>query len=227
MTSSLLCNRSNRKRAAIDRFTTIHCVDFIMDEVWFHFFRIKIPFDWLFSLSKMTLVFLEQLPLPSLKTYVTVSFLLFVSSCLYAINTIWNSNEVNTEDLKEKPETTIYDFMTADNFCFWVSYLSWWIYFYMRLILYLSFPVFWTYKTYCSFFSVEFEHGLLLSVYIRQNYTKSRLWWLERSRTPGTVYFHIVLFHLWSILFEKVFFYHENVCIRSYKLRTWVRTCNI
>ncbi|XP_031572346.1 E3 ubiquitin-protein ligase AMFR-like isoform X3 [Actinia tenebrosa] len=67
----------------------------------------------------MTLVFLEQLPLPSLKTYVTVSFLLFVSSCLYAINTIWNSNEVNTEDLKEKPETTIYDFMTADNFCFW------------------------------------------------------------------------------------------------------------
>lgn len=61
----------------------------------------------------MPLVFLEQLPLPSLQSYVTVSVLLFVSAVLYALNVTVGSDEGETPK--------IYDFMSQDNFCFWVS----------------------------------------------------------------------------------------------------------
>lgn len=61
----------------------------------------------------MPLVFLEQLPLPSLQSYVTVSVLLFVSAVLYALNVTVGSDE--------KEKLNIYDFMSQDNFCFWVS----------------------------------------------------------------------------------------------------------
>ena len=64
----------------------------------------------------MPLVFLEQLPLPSLQSYVTVSVLLFVSAVLYALNVTVGSDE--------KEELNIYDFMSQDNFCFWVSVFS-------------------------------------------------------------------------------------------------------
>ncbi|KAK3742740.1 hypothetical protein QZH41_018956 [Actinostola sp. cb2023] len=74
----------------------------------------------------MTLVFLEQLPLPSLKTYVTVSFLLFFSSLLYALNnatiyTKWTSKPDLPDTTQEgtEPVVTLYEFMTVDNFCFW------------------------------------------------------------------------------------------------------------
>ena len=62
------------------------------------------------------MVFLEQLPLPSLQSYVTVSVLLFVSAVLYALNVTVGSDE--------KEELNIYDFMSQDNFCFWVSFFS-------------------------------------------------------------------------------------------------------
>ena len=61
----------------------------------------------------MPLVFLEQLPLPSLQSYVTVSVLLFVSAILYALNVTVGAGE------SDVPK--IYDFMSQDNFCFWVS----------------------------------------------------------------------------------------------------------
>ena len=61
----------------------------------------------------MPLVFLEQLPLPSLQSYVTVSVLLFVSAILYSLNVTIGSNEGDVPKL--------YDFMSQDNFCFWVS----------------------------------------------------------------------------------------------------------
>lgn len=64
----------------------------------------------------MPLVFLEQLPLPSLQSYVTVSVLLFVSAVLYALNVTVGSDE--------KEELNIYDFTSQDNFCFWVSVFS-------------------------------------------------------------------------------------------------------
>lgn len=64
----------------------------------------------------MPLVFLEQLPLPSLQSYVTVSVLLFVSAVLYALNVTVGSDE--------KEKLNIYDFMSQDNFCFWVSDFS-------------------------------------------------------------------------------------------------------
>lgn len=59
----------------------------------------------------MPLVFLEQLPLPSLQSYVTVSVLLFVSAILYSLNVTIGSNEGDVPKL--------YDFMSQDNFCFW------------------------------------------------------------------------------------------------------------
>ena len=62
----------------------------------------------------MPLVFLEQLPLPSLQSYVTVSVLVFVSAILYALNVTIGSGA-------ESDVPQIYDFMTQDNFCFWVS----------------------------------------------------------------------------------------------------------
>lgn len=58
----------------------------------------------------MPLVFLEQLPLPSLKSYVAVSVLVFVSAILYALNVTIGSEESNVP---------VYDFMSQDNFCFW------------------------------------------------------------------------------------------------------------
>lgn len=61
----------------------------------------------------MPLVFLEQLPLPSLQSYVTVSVLLFVSAILFSLNVTIGSGE------SDVPK--IYDFMSQDNFCFWVS----------------------------------------------------------------------------------------------------------
>ena len=61
----------------------------------------------------MPLVFLEQLPLPSLRSYVTASVLLFVSAILYALNVTVGSGENDVP--------TLYDFMSQDNFCFWVS----------------------------------------------------------------------------------------------------------
>lgn len=61
----------------------------------------------------MPLVFLEQLPLPSLQSYVTVSVLLFVSAILYSLNVTVGSGE---DDISK-----VYDFVTQDNFCFWVS----------------------------------------------------------------------------------------------------------
>ena len=66
------------------------------------------------SKIKMPLVFLEQLPLPSLQSYVTVSVLVFVSAILYALNVTIGSGA-------ESDVPKIYDFMTQDNFCFWVS----------------------------------------------------------------------------------------------------------
>lgn len=59
----------------------------------------------------MPLVFLEQLPLPSLQSYVTVSVLLFVSAVLYGLNVTVGSDE--------NEKLNIYDFMSQDNFCFW------------------------------------------------------------------------------------------------------------
>lgn len=63
----------------------------------------------------MPLVFLEQLPLPSLRSYVTVSVLLFVSDVLYALNVTVGSGENEV--------SKIFDFMSQDNFCFWVSFV--------------------------------------------------------------------------------------------------------
>ena len=62
--------------------------------------------------NKMPLVFLEQLPLPTLKSYVTVSVLLFLSAILYTLNVTVASGESDF--------SKIYEFITQDNFCFWV-----------------------------------------------------------------------------------------------------------
>lgn len=62
--------------------------------------------------TKMPLVFLEQLPLPTLKSYVVISVLLFVSTILYTLNATVGSGE--------RDYSKIYDFVTQDNFCFWV-----------------------------------------------------------------------------------------------------------
>lgn len=59
----------------------------------------------------MPLVFLEQLPLPTLKSYVVTSVLLFVSAILYTLNATVGSGESDY--------SKIYDFVTQDNFCFW------------------------------------------------------------------------------------------------------------
>lgn len=65
----------------------------------------------------MPLIFLEQLPLPSLQSYVTVSALLFVSSGLYSINVI-RSNGVAVEE----DSLDVYEFMSQSSFCFWVRF---------------------------------------------------------------------------------------------------------
>lgn len=65
----------------------------------------------------MPLIFLEQLPLPSLQSYVTVSALLFVSSGLYSINVI-RSNGVAVEE----DSLDIYEFISQSSFCFWVRF---------------------------------------------------------------------------------------------------------
>ena len=62
----------------------------------------------------MPLLFLEQLPLPSLQSYAIVSLLLFVSSFLYAFN-------VSTNSESETLLLTVREYMTQDSFCFWVS----------------------------------------------------------------------------------------------------------
>lgn len=63
--------------------------------------------------NKMPLVFLEQLPLPTLKSYVTVSVLLFLSAILYTLNVTVASGESDF--------SKIYEFITQDNFCFWTN----------------------------------------------------------------------------------------------------------
>ena len=110
----------------------------------------------------MPLVFLEQLPLPSLRSYVTVSTLLFVSDILYALNVTVGSGE------NDVPK--IYDFMSQDNFCFWVS-VTMSLRSPILLIIGLSSNV-------CLFFlvsSVELEHGLLLFIFVWENYPESRV----------------------------------------------------
>lgn len=120
----------------------------------------------------MPLVFLEQLPLPSLKSYVAVSVLVFVSAILYALNVTIGSEESNVP---------VYDFMSQDNFCFWVSryydgstqeYLvnendRWFDY-----MLAYSFS-----------FSVELEYGLLLFIFVWENHSESRV---RRSSSQWT-----------------------------------------
>ena len=117
----------------------------------------------------MPLIFLEQLPLPSLQSYVTVSALLFVSSGLYSINVI-RSNGVAVEE----DSLDVYEFMSQSSFCFWVR-----------------FPIFikpgteselrsYVFLNGCSvqfvlcfFFPVKFEHGILLFILVWESYSKS------------------------------------------------------
>ena len=114
----------------------------------------------------MPLVFLEQLPLPSLRSYVTASVLLFVSAILYALNVTVGSGENDVPKL--------YDFMSQDNFCFWVSMLCEVPVF---LIMGHSFNI-------CPSILVslvELEHGLLWFVFVWENYPESRIWRSSRQ----------------------------------------------
>ena len=92
----------------------VHCgAWFLRTSSGFHFvscFR-RVSFSYE---SKMPLVFLEQLPLPSLQSYVTVSILLFVSSAIYSINAMRSSDALQSS-------LDIYDIMSQASFCFWVS----------------------------------------------------------------------------------------------------------
>lgn len=71
----------------------------------------------------MPLLFLEQLPLPSLQSYAIVSLLLFISSFLYAFN-------VTTSSDQETLFFSVREYMTQDSFCFWVSIVQSWNIFY-------------------------------------------------------------------------------------------------
>lgn len=111
----------------------------------------------------MPLVFLEQLPLPSLRSYVTVSVLLFVSDILYALNVTVGSGENEV--------SKIFDFMSQDNFCFWVSFV---MPFRSPILLIIGHSA-----NVCPFIlvsSVELEHGLLLFIFVWENYPESRVW---------------------------------------------------
>lgn len=112
----------------------------------------------------MPLVFLEQLPLPSLRSYVTVSVLLFVSAILYALNVTIGSGE------NDVPK--IYDFMSQDNFCFWVSFT---MPLQSTILLIIGHS-----SNICPFIfvssPVELEHGILLFIFVWENNPENRLW---------------------------------------------------
>ena len=133
-------------------------------------------FDFLFvkdnQKSKMPLVFLEQLPLPSLRSYVTASVLLFVSAILYALNVTVGSGENDVP--------TLYDFMSQDNFCFWVS---WTMLFEVPFLLIIGHSSHICPSILVSL--VELEHGLLWFVFVWKNYPASRVWRSSRQWTSG------------------------------------------
>lgn len=122
--------------------------------------------------SKMPLVFLEQLPLPSLRSYVTASVLLFVSAILYALNVTVGSGESDVPRL--------YDFMSQDNFCFWVS---WTMLFEVPFLLILGHSSHICPSILVSL--VELEHGLLWFVFVWENYPASCVWRSSRQWTSG------------------------------------------
>lgn len=111
----------------------------------------------------MPLVFLEQLPLPSLRSYVTVSVLLFVSDILYALNVTVGSGE------NDVPK--IYDFMSQDNFCFWVSFM---LLLCSPILLIIDHSA--NVRPFIFAPSVELEHGVLLFIFVWENYPESRVW---------------------------------------------------
>ena len=120
----------------------------------------------------MPLVFLEQLPLPSLKSYVAVSVLVFVSAILYALNVTIGSEENNVP---------VYDFMSQDNFCFWVSRYydgSTQEYFVNENDRWFDYMLAYSFS-----FSVELEYGLLLFIFVWENHSESRV---RRSSSQWT-----------------------------------------
>ena len=131
---------------------------------------------------KMPLLFLEQLPLPSLQSYAIVSLLLFISSFLYAFNVTTNSDN-------ETLIFTLHEYMTLDSFCFWVSTVH--ILAMVRNLwceIWLSHLIFMNSLLICAFLqhsTVNFEHGLLLFVFVWKNYPATCVWKYQAQWTSG------------------------------------------
>lgn len=171
----------------------------------------------------MPLVFLEQLPLPSLQSYVTVSVLLFVSAILYSLNVTIGSGE------SDVPK--IYDFMSQDNFCFWVSMFTTALirrYYFTpnRFVLTFALSMFnfsrtWIWPTVVYFCSGKLSRELCLAIFAPVNYR-----WGQKEggiifSVPMVVNFATTLHFNANYKEKRERLFHKSV--RSYVVSVWRR----
>ena len=146
----------------------------------------------------MAVLLLDNLPLPSLKSYTIGSLLLFVVATIYSFK--------YSTDLSDTDEQSSWQIITSsmakDPFCTWVGLLATRNCF--RLICWFSGGCFLKSTEIClrsiwfpNCLAVYSQYGVLWLLSNRKSDTADCLWWFKTCRTTGKPTFHVFYFDSW------------------------------